>query len=160
MRGYLRYKINKKFFMAFEIEHKYLVINDDYKALSYDSHHIIQGYLSREPERTVRVRIKDDDAFLTVKGKTFGSSRLEFEYQIPKEDGIKMLELCTQPILEKKRYIVPFNGHIWEVDEFMGDKKGLVIAEIELKSEDETYTIPGFVGENVTGDTKYYNSSL
>lgn len=146
--------------MAIEIEHKYLVKNDNYKEISTASFHIMQGYLSREPERTVRVRIKDDKGFLTIKGKNKGASRAEFEYEIPLEDALSMLDMCLPPILEKVRYIVPFDGHIWEVDEFFGDRSGLVTAEIELKSDDEDYGHPDFIGENVTGDSRFYNSNL
>lgn len=146
--------------MAFEIEHKYLVTNENYKNLATSKFHIYQGYLSREPERTVRVRIKTDRAYITVKGKNEGAKRLEFEYEIPKDDALKMLELCLQPILEKVRYNVPYKGKLWEVDEFLGSKKGLTLAEIELLSESETYVKPDFIGENVTGNPKYYNSNL
>lgn len=146
--------------MAIEIEHKYLVKNDNYKEISTASFHIMQGYLSREPERTVRVRIKDDKGFLTIKGKNKGASRAEFEYEIPLEDALSMLDMCLPPILEKVRYIVPFDGHIWEVDEFLGGRSGLVTAEIELKSDDEDYGHPDFIGENVTGDSRFYNSNL
>ena len=146
--------------MAFEIEHKYLVTCDCYKKLATDSFHIIQGYLSRVPERTVRIRIKNDSAYITVKGKSEGAGRLEYEYEIPKGDALEMLELCIPPILEKIRYHVTFQGHLWEVDEFMGDREGLVIAEIELISDEEEYPIPDFIGENVTGNPKYYNSNL
>lgn len=146
--------------MAFEIEHKYLVTNDNYKNLATSKFHIYQGYLSREPERTVRVRIKTDRAYITVKGKNEGTKRLEFEYEIPKEDALKMLELCQQPILEKVRYNVPYKGKLWEVDEFLGSKKGLILAEIELTTEGESYVKPDFIGENVTGNPKYYNSNL
>lgn len=146
--------------MAFEIEHKYLVTNDNYKNLATSKFHIYQGYLSREPERTVRVRIKTDRAYITIKGKNEGTKRLEFEYEIPKEDALKMLELCQQPILEKVRYNVPYKGKLWEVDEFLGSNKGLILAEIELTSEGESYDKPDFIGENVTGNSKYYNSNL
>ncbi len=146
--------------MSLEIEHKYLVKNDSYKNHSSHSFRISQGYLSREPERTVRVRIKDNKGFLTIKGKNIGATRAEFEYEIRLEDAEKLLSMCVPPILEKIRYIVPFEGHIWEVDEFLGNKAGLVTAEIELKSTDEEYILPNFVGENVTGNPKYYNSNL
>lgn len=146
--------------MALEIEHKYLVKNDSFRALSIASFSIYQGYLCRDPERTVRVRIKGDKGFLTVKGKNSGAIRAEFEYEISLEDARKMLSLCLPPIIEKKRYIVPFESHTWEVDEFFGDLKGLVTAEIELSSSYETYMIPCFVGENVTGNPRYYNSNL
>lgn len=146
--------------MALEIEHKYLVKNDSYKQLATSFQSISQGYLCREPERTVRVRVRDDKGFLTVKGRNHGSVRDEFEYPVPYDDALRMLGMCMPPILEKIRYIVPFEGHVWEVDEFHGNRAGLVTAEIELHSEDERYDIPSFVGENVTGNPAYYNSNL
>lgn len=146
--------------MAFEIEYKYLVKNDNYKGLASSRTRILQGYLNREPERTVRVRIKGERGFLTVKGKNSGASRLEFEYEIPKADAMEMLSLCVPPLLDKTRYEVPYEGHIWEIDEFHGSREGLVTAEIELKSEDEPYSIPDFIGTNVTGNPNYYNSNL
>ncbi len=146
--------------MAFEIEHKYLVKNDSYRRLSMESFPITQGYLCRQPERTIRVRIKGDKGYITIKGKNSGAVRQEFEYEIPIEDAKKIMTMCNPPILEKIRHIVPFEGHIWEVDEFFGNKLGLVTAEIELTSEDEEYEIPEFVGENVTGNPAYYNSNL
>lgn len=146
--------------MAVEIEYKYLVKNDNYKSMSTSQTHIIQGYLNREPERTVRVRVRDDRGYLTVKGKNSGASRLEFEYEIPLSDASEMLSLCLPPILDKTRYIVPFAGKIWEVDEFHGHQKGLVTAEIELSDISETFTLPDFIGENVTSDPKYFNSNL
>lgn len=146
--------------MAVEIEYKYLVKNDNYKAMATSKVRIRQGYLNRKPERTVRVRTKGERGFLTVKGKNSGASRLEFEYEIPKADAEEMLTLCMPPILDKTRYLVPFEGHVWEVDEFHGIREGLVTAEIELHSEEESYSTPDFIGENVTGDSKYYNSNL
>lgn len=146
--------------MAVEIEYKYLVKNDNYKAMATSKVRIRQGYLNRKPERTVRVRTKGERGFLTVKGKNSGASRLEFEYEIPKADAEEMLTLCMPPILDKTRYLVPFEGHVWEVDEFHGIREGLVTAEIELHSEEESYSTPDFIGENVTGDPKYYNSNL
>lgn len=146
--------------MALEIEYKYLVKNDKFKCLSTDSIRISQGYLCKDPERTVRVRIKGRKGFLTIKGKNIGAVRSEFEYEIALEDAEKLLNICQQPILEKIRYIVPFEGHVWEVDEFLGSHMGLITAEIELSSTDEPYQIPDFVGRNVTGDPKYYNSNL
>ncbi len=146
--------------MALEIEHKYLVKNDSYKTLATSFSHLSQGYLSREPDRTVRVRIKDKKGYLTVKGKNFGSIREEYEYEVPLEDAKKMLNMCLPPILEKTRYIVPIGGYIWEVDEFGGERQGLVTAEIELSSNDETYVIPEFIGEDITGNPAYYNSNL
>ncbi len=146
--------------MSLEIEHKYLVKNESFRSLIRESISIFQGYLCREPERTVRVRIKGDKGFLTIKGKNSGAVRSEFEYEIDINDAMKMLEMCVPPILEKTRHIVPFKGHIWEVDEFFGDRRGLITAEIELSSPGESYIIPDFIGENVTGDPKYYNSNL
>lgn len=146
--------------MAFEIEHKYLVKDDTYKSLATSSAKISQGYLCREPSRTVRIRLKDEVGYITVKGKTEGATRLEFEYEISKNDAERMLELCQPPILSKTRYIVHFSGHTWEVDEFHGPLQGLVTAEIELSKEDENYVKPSFVGRDVTGDPRYYNSNL
>lgn len=146
--------------MAFEIEHKYLVKNDNFKTLATESFLIRQGYLSKVAERTVRVRIKGNRGYLTVKGKSDGAVRREFEYEIPYEDAKQMLSLCLSPILEKIRYNVEYDGHLWEVDEFLGAREGLVTAEIELLDEKESYTIPSFVGDNVTGNPEYYNSNL
>lgn len=146
--------------MALEIEYKYLVKNDSYRQLASESVSIFQGYLSRDQERTVRVRIKGDKGFLTVKGKSSGAVRCEFEYEISIEDASKMLGMCIPPIIEKIRYLVPYEGHIWEVDEFLGHKSGLVTAEIELLSADEQYLLPPFVGENVTCNPAYFNSNL
>lgn len=146
--------------MAFEIEHKYLVKNDEYLAMQTSEHHLRQGYLSRNPERTVRVRTKDDRAYITVKGITKGDIRHEFEYEIPLKDAEEMFSLCVPPVIEKIRHIVPYKGHIWEVDEFVGDLKGVVLAEIELSKSGEQYEIPPFIGQNITGDIRYYNSNL
>lgn len=146
--------------MATEIEHKFLVKNDSYKEMSISSWKIRQGYLCRDAERTVRVRIKDDRGFLTVKGVTQGASRSEFEYEVDLHDAELMLDMCLPPILEKTRYLVPYEGHVWEVDVFEGHRAGLVTAEIELKTESEKYTLPGFVGKDVTGVLEYYNSNL
>ena len=146
--------------MALEIEHKYLVKNDEYRSLAVSSEKIAQGYLSRVPERTVRVRIKGERGFLTVKGRNEGASRMEFEYEIPLADAGQMLAMCIPPVLEKIRHIVPYGGHIWEVDEFFGNHAGLVTAEIELASAGESYICPGFIGKDVTGDPAYFNSNL
>lgn len=146
--------------MSLEIEHKYLVKNEDFRNLVAESLNISQGYLCRDPHHTVRVRIKGDKGYLTVKGINDGAVRLEFEYEIDIEDAKKMLEMCEPPILEKTRHLVPFKGHIWEVDEFFGSHKGLITAEIELSSPDEFFQIPDFIGEDVTGNARYYNSNL
>lgn len=146
--------------MGKEIEHKYLVAGSSYKESASESYDIVQGYLCRDPERTVRVRVKGEKAYITVKGKTRGDFRDEFEYEVPMEDARAMLELCEPPLLRKTRWIVRFGGFDWEVDEFHGDLSGLVTAEIELPSSDTPYAIPPFVGKNVTGDSRYYNSCL
>ena len=122
--------------------------------------HYMQGYIVADGLRTVRVRIAGEDGYLTIKGKTEGISRLEFEYPIPVEEAFELLKLCTTPVIEKYRTKVIFGNKTWEVDEFEGDNKGLVIAEIELKSEDELFELPSWIGEEVTGDLKYYNSRL
>jgi adenylate cyclase len=112
------------------------------------------------PERTVRVRLLGERAFLTVKGPTAGASRAEFEYAIPPDDARAMLDLCEKPLIEKTRYVVPHGGLVWEIDEFHGANAGLVVAECELASEDQPLDKPDWVGEEVTGDARYYNSSL
>lgn len=146
--------------MAKEIERTFLVTNYNFKEMATDTIVILQGYLNRDPERTVRVRLANERAFLTVKGKNHGMSRLEFEYEVPLDDARKMLSLCTGRILDKTRYIVPYKGHIWEVDEYCGDLRGLVVTEVELEREDEHVEIPPFAGKEVTGDPRYYNSQL
>ncbi|MBD5194142.1 MAG: CYTH domain-containing protein [Bacteroidales bacterium] len=146
--------------MAVEIERKFLVNSHDYRNMASACHTIVQGYLSKEPERTVRIRIKDDKGFITVKGKTIGCKRLEFEYEIPLDDAKDMLKLCLSPILEKKRYIVNYCGFKWEIDEFEGYLAPLVMAEVELPDESLPLQLPAFIGEEVTGNPKYYNSNL
>ncbi len=146
--------------MGVETERKYLVKNKGYLSLAKEKHTIKQGYLQREPERTVRIRTKDERGYITVKGLTKGCSRLEFEYEIPYEDALQMLALCAGRIIEKTRYIVGHDGMCWEIDEFEGDLSPLVVAEIELPDADCTYTLPDFIGEEVTGNPKYYNSNL
>jgi len=146
--------------MGMEIEHKFLVEDDSYRTESCDQCEIKQGFLSRDPERTVRVRLLDDKAFITIKGKGAGAAHPEFEYEIPMNDALQMLALCRPPIIEKTRYIVMHNGNRWEVDEFHGDLEGLVLAELEVPSEDFSFSRPSFVGKEVTGDPRYYNSQL
>lgn len=146
--------------MAIEIEHKYLVRDESYKAMACRHVHIAQGYLSRVPERTVRVRVKGERGYLTVKGKNRGDARLEFEYEIPLDDARAMLGLCKSPIIEKTRWFVEFEGHTWEVDEFHGALAPLVTAEIELDHSAHDYPLPPFIGQEVTGDPAYYNSNL
>lgn len=145
--------------MALEIEHKYLVKNDSFKVMATKKIDICQGYLCHNPEHTIRVRTWNDKSFLTIKGITHGAIRHEFEYEIPHEDAIQLLRMCTT-VLHKTRYIVPFKEHIWEIDEFHDTLAPLVTAEIELNNEDEQYERPQFIGKDVTGDPRYYNSVL
>lgn len=147
--------------MPKEIEHKYLVINNSFKEYATKSIAIYQGYLSKDKERTVRVRTANDLAFITVKGKNIGDTRLEFEYPIPFDEASTLLkQFCITPIIEKTRYIVEYNGNTWEIDEFKGALEGLILAEIEIPSSEYKYDIPPFIGKNVTNDVRYYNSNL
>ncbi len=147
--------------MAKEIERKFLVVDDSYKVLASGSRHIAQAYLSADPDATVRVRIAGDSAFLTVKSRNIGASRGEWEYPVPVEDARQMLALCRSGLIDKTRYFVPgADGLTWEVDEFHGPHDGLVVAEVELPAEDVCPALPAFVGREVTGDARYYNSSL
>lgn len=143
--------------MAKEIERKFLVKDDSFRSLASEIHSIEQAYLSTTPEATVRVRIFDDSAWLTVKGRNQGAVRDEWEYQIPIEDARQMIEGCTGgKIIRKLRYRV---GR-WEVDEFSSSLQGLIVAEIELNSPDEPVELPDFIGREVTDDPRYYNSTL
>ncbi len=148
--------------MPQEIERKFLV-KDDYKPFVTKADRIIQGYLSSVPERTVRVRIKDDEGYLTIKGAAdeSGTSRFEWEMEIPVEEAEELLKLCEPGVIDKIRHIVPASGDLFfEVDEFHGNNEGLVIAEIELPDEDYPFEKPGWLGNEVTGDKRYYNSML
>jgi adenylate cyclase len=143
-----------------EIERKYLVLNSDFK-IEGKSTLISQGYLNSNENRTVRVRINDNKAFLTIKSKTKGFSRDEFEYEIPLNDASYLLNnICEKPIIEKRIFVINFQNNIWEIDEFHGENEGLVIAEIELEAEDQKFDKPSWVGKEVSADTKYFNSSL
>ncbi len=148
--------------MAQEIERKFLVTNDTFKQMSSSSSHIVQGYICRLQGRTVRVRIRDNQGFLTIKGPSLdgGLSRYEWEQSIPIEDARELLNLCHDGVIDKERYLVPYGSHTFEVDLFQGDNQGLVVAEVELASTDEPFERPPFLGEEVTGDRRYYNSSL
>jgi CYTH domain-containing protein len=145
-----------------EIERKFLVISDAYKAEAFKKTRIIQGFLNTNPERTVRVRLKENQGILTVKGisSNDGLTRFEWEKDISKPEAEALLELCEKGIIDKIRYEVKVENHIFEIDEFFGDNKGLVVAEIELKTEDEIFSKPKWLGVEVTGDSKYYNSQL
>ncbi|MDH5470449.1 MAG: CYTH domain-containing protein [Gammaproteobacteria bacterium] len=145
--------------MPLEIERKYTVINDGWRSQAIGSHYV-QGYLSLDPERTVRVRRVADQAWLTIKGRSRGMVRSEYEYPIPPEHAGELLGMCLQPLIEKTRYRVMHAGLTWEVDVFSGDNAGLVIAEIELESASQVPELPAWVGEEVTDDVRYYNASL
>ena len=146
--------------MAKEIERKFLVVGDDWRALARGTRYR-QGYLSTVKERTVRVRTIDNKGFLTVKGVTVGATRSEFEYEIPAADADEMLDdLCEKPIIEKNRYKIPLGGVTWEVDEFLGVNDGLIVAEVELQSEDQSFPKPDWIGEEVTDDPRYFNANL
>ena len=146
--------------MAQEIERKFLV-NLDKLELPAQGLTICQGYIPTADKTAVRVRIMGDKAFLTIKGENRGSVRTEFEYEVPMSDAREMLDqLCKGPMVDKTRYLIPFADHLWELDIFAGDNRGLVVAEVELDSEDEQPQLPEWVAEEVTGDPRYYNSNL
>lgn len=146
--------------MGTEIERKFLLTGEDWKALAGGIHYR-QGYLNSQKERTVRVRTIDDNGFLTIKGISVGATRMEYEYEIPVEDANVLLdELCEKPLIEKNRSRIDFGGFVWEVDEFFGENEGLVVAEIELESEDQQFDKPAWVGDEVSGDSRYFNSNL
>lgn len=144
--------------MPIEIERKFLVVGDEWRAATAVFYS--QGYLSRGKGRTLRVRVAGEQAFLTIKGATEGISRLEFEYEIPVADAKQLFSLCEGPLIEKYRRKISYEGMLWEVDEFLGDNAGLVVAEIELASEDQVFAKPTWVGEEVTDDNRYANSNL
>lgn len=146
--------------MSKEIERKFLVKGDTFKHIALRRYEISQAYLSNKVDATVRVRIRDNSAFLTVKGANSGIIRDEWEYPIPVEDARAMMEACCDAVLSKTRYIVPYHRQFWEVDEFHGALNGLVIAEIELSSPDEIIDLPPFVGDEVSDNPAYYNSVL
>ena len=145
--------------MAIEIERKYLVKGTEWRGL-VEPIQYVQGYLLVDEQRTVRVRITGNSGFLTIKGKSLGMGRKEFEYQIPLEDARELLQLRITSLIEKKRSSIEWEGKFWEVDEFEGKNRGLILAEIELKSENEIFAIPPWIGEEVTDDIRYYNSYL
>ena len=147
-----------------EIERKFLVISEAFKAEATGKHEIMQGYLCREREKTIRVRISDDKAYLTIKSSTLreGIERFEWEREIEVNDAKELLQLCQPPVIIKTRYIIPIMGseRKWEVDVFHGHKEGLVLAEIELGSAEESFDKPAWLGEDVTGDPRYYNANM
>jgi len=146
--------------MGIEIERKFLVTNDEWKKKG-KPFRVMQGYLQRNKECTIRVRVIDDKSFITIKGENTGATRLEFEYAIPVIDALELVDnLCFKPLIDKTRYILDYKGLTWEIDEFHRENSGLVIAEVELKSESQKIELPAWIGEEVTGDERYYNSYL
>ena len=146
--------------MGVEIERKFLLVGEEWRSLG-EPVLLRQGYLSSHPERVVRVRIEGTRATMTIKGKSVGATRGEWEYEIPLADASELLDkLCEQPIIEKYRRRVPYAGRVWEVDEFLGVNQGLMFAEVELESEQQQFDKPAWVGAEVTDDARYYNSSL
>jgi adenylate cyclase len=146
--------------MGVEIERKFLLAGDGWRALG-EPVLLRQGYLSSNPDRTVRVRIEGGQATLTIKGRSTGATRAEWEYPIPLAEAGELLErLCEQPLIEKYRRRITLGAHVWEVDEFLGANRGLVVAEIELESEDQAFDKPAWIGAEVTHDRRYFNSSL
>lgn len=147
---------------GFEIERKFLVRGEDFKQQAESSSRIRQGYILSERGRTVRVRIRDDRGYLTIKGpsENGGLLRYEFEKEITLDEAEHLMALCEPGVVDKRRFLVPFKGHVFEVDEFYGDNEGLVFAEVELDDENETFEKPDFIGPEVTGDRRFYNSYL
>ena len=144
--------------MGVEIERKFLVQGDDWR--QGEGRYLCQAYLNRDPARTVRVRIDGEQAFLTIKGRSVGATRSEFEYAIPVADAQALLALADGPAVEKRRHLVPMGALVWEIDEFLGANAPLVVAEIELTHEDQPFERPAWVGEEVTQDPRYFNSAL
>jgi CYTH domain-containing protein len=144
--------------MATEIERKFLVKEGIWRNKENTKYR--QGYLNSAKERIVRVRTIDDKGYLTIKGLTVGATRMEFEYEIPRRDADAMLDICEKPLIEKTRYKAEAGGFVWEIDEFFGENQGLIVAEVELESEDQAFPKPDWVGEEVTGDPRYFNSNL
>lgn len=145
-----------------EIERKFLVKSEAFKTESLSKIKIIQGFLNTDPDRTVRIRVYGESGYITVKGRSNkeGTTRFEWEDELNVQDARKLLELCEPGVIEKMRYSIPFNGHIFEVDVFQKENDGLIIAEVELSSEDESFAKPSWLGSEVTGDIRYYNSQL
>lgn len=147
--------------MGIEIERKYLLDIDQWNALEKPAgHYLRQGYLSTDPTKTIRVRVTDTKGWITIKGLSVGASRAEFEYEIPQQEATELLDMFAIAGLTKIRYKIDYNGMVWEVDEFLADNLGLIVAEIELKDELQLFDIPGWISLEVTGEEKYYNSNL
>ena len=145
-----------------EIERKFLVTSEAYKQQAFKNSRIVQGFLSTNKKRTVRIRLKGDQGFLTIKGQTSkdGLSRFEWEKEISRKEAESLLRLCKKGVINKVRYEVKVDNHTFEVDEFFDDNEGLVIAEVELESKNESFSKPDWLGKEVTGELKYYNSKL
>lgn len=147
--------------MAQEIERKFLVIGD-FKSQAFEQSRIVQGYISSARGRTVRVRIRNGRGYLTIKGASneSGTIRYEWEKELPLHEAEELMKLCEPGVIDKTRYLVRSGKHIFEVDEFYGENEGLIVAEVELNAEDEAFVKPSFIGQEVTGDVRYYNSQL
>lgn len=147
--------------MAQEIERKFLVIGD-FKSQAFEQSRIVQGYISSARGRTVRVRIRNGRGYLTIKGASneSGTSRYEWEKELPLHEAEELMKLCEPGVIDKTRYLVRSGEHVFEVDEFYGENEGLIVAEVELNAEDEAFVKPSFIGQEVTGDVRYYNSQL
>ncbi len=147
--------------MATEIERKFLLKNSSWKELADEGTQYTQGYLVGSKHASVRVRIQGKRAFLNIKSATIDITRQEFEYEIPLDEATEMLEtLCEKPLIDKVRYLIKNENHVWEIDVFSGDNDGLIVAEIELKDKDENFTKPDWLGEEVSDDERYYNVCL
>lgn len=145
--------------MGLEIERKFLVVGDGWRGRN-DGTPMEQGYLARDPDRTIRVRIAGERAWLNIKGRCVGLVRQEFEYPIPPAEAAQLLALCPPPLISKTRYVIAHEGHHWEVDEFSGDNSGLILAEVEMEHPEEAVALPAWVGAEVSDDPRYYNSNL
>ncbi len=147
--------------MAIEIEHKFLLLNDDWRELVVKSVIFRQGYLNSLPTSSIRIRVSDKTAWLNIKSATIGNQRNEYEYKIPLIDANEIIELlCSKPVIEKTRHYVTIDEHTWEIDEFHGDNQGLIVAEIEIETVTTKFTPPSWIGDEVTQDLRYYNNNL
>jgi CYTH domain-containing protein len=147
--------------VGLEIERKYLVDKEKWSIIPKENgHYISQGYMLNDHEKSIRIRLIDNQGFLNIKGAVVGASRPEYEYEIPKEEAIELLEKFCAATISKIRYCIHYKGKLWEVDEFLGENEGLIVAEIELESENETFELPEWAGKEVTSETKYYNPNL
>lgn len=147
--------------MALEIEHKFLLANEEWRSQVEKSVYFKQGYLSSTKQNSIRVRISDTNAWINIKSAVIGTHRLEYEYEIPLSDAKEILdELCHKPLIEKQRHYITHANNIWEIDEFMGENSGLIVAEVELSEIGENFDRPSWIGAEVTHDLRYYNNSL